>query len=445
MFAALSVAVVGCSDPAPTPVVNGVIGEIQVDPLTETTYVQRFEGEGCRAPVYAISAGELVAQQVTDPGCRIGVRLLFTRGGLLVLSQDEEGRDRLEAFDRTTLEPLANVESEWSLGARVSQSGRFVAGISRVGASIGPLTIIDSDTLEITVMMPDRLGGVAWLPDRDALLVLTYSGSAEAPSLRLRGWDVTAVAARGFSVLPDGTWPDPFFDVSVPGYGRWPSLDASPDGHTVVISVERRDPVENWARDLVFVDLETSAFRIFPEATGRPTFTPDGDTVVVSTSLPQTGREPILRMLLIDVDTLSSRGIDPPGDGGRSELFLARDGRSMVVTVHDGWLYNGRTSTLALALGARPTVLDVPLRLDERATRSDDVWILSDHVLYRLTPGDGELEAIELPFSPLQIAALPLSDRLVISDLADPTLVHFFDPGSRTLVGAVSLPPLRAE
>lgn len=424
-------------------------GALAVDPWTENTYVLRSDAMGCQSRLFAVAPGGGIARTVTDLGCRGSVRVVFATGGLLVISE-ADGADRVDAFDRTTLEPIGSLEpSSYLAHAEVSPSGRFVVSLAVEASLARQLEIIDTPTLTSTLASPLGLAQVGWLPDRDGLLLTTVSGSdAVGYEVRLRGWNASTLASAGFPALADGSWADPFFDLTVAGWAAgWGHLVASPDGRTVALPVQRRDATGTaWVGGLLFIDLETRVQRAVIDVAGGASFTPDGTTLVTLRYVPSS--EPGapaagFRFVVIDVETLAERELDPL-EAGTPLFFVAREGQFMLVTLHDATTPRRTTVLYDLASG-EATPLDPAVSLGEHVSRAGEIWIASDGALHRLPLMSGGLEPVELPFSPLHLNVLPLRDRLVMDDAMDTGAIHFFDPEALVVAGRATLPRLPDE
>ena len=455
-------------------------GEIAVDPITETSYVLLSKDDFEKSRLFTVEAGAYTARQVLSLDGTEDPRLLFTAGGVLVMSE-LRGREELVMLDRLSFQETGRFHAKtryW--GTRLSANRRWV-GVADNNDTDYDVHIIDSTNWE-TRVIPH---GGDWLEamfgnQTDTLFVISIDN--ETHRGRILSFDVDALAENSFELDPDTlTFAGHDIDISVDDVMRDASgslswITVSPDDSTVVFPVRKhregdRAPFEEADIEdykLIVLDVASGTTRTVPRAKGPVGFSPDGSTIVAYTNAETHGDA---SLLLIDAETLvAEEETLAVGDPSSSlSFFVSHRGNLVVVAAGGGELvlHDMDTGEQTAMTGPHVTLHELVVR-DTRGLRRqvatspaemlkapvEQLWLVQP--FYDLESEDADFEAdggkllladlhygdvqqIDTSFAPEHINILPGRDEIVITDL-DHRALHFFDPIARREIRTVNLP-----
>jgi hypothetical protein len=335
-----------------------------------------------------------------------------------------------------------------------------------------------------------------WMTRSDRLVGAIFHDPSSAAEVRIVVWPIADLSERAFATDETGAWASPELDIVVPGKIRDACLSftwigVSPTDHHLVIPV--RDAA-TAAYELLVVDVKAKTQRIVAGAKGPVSFTGNGRTIVSyewaedrrlpselcgagtrpgaptspgkepapdSAAPPPTPQSRRERLLLIDVDTLETRRVDPaplasyaavPPAGKTAWRFSGFnfhvvDTTVVVAPAGEGdeqsshpplFVFDVATPDAGTVIVARTHLYE----LIERPVRQD-LWLVSHDNLERIDLAKRRLERIALGFETKHINYLPIHDWLVLDRLAPkgprPSVV-FFDPEARKIMREARLP-----
>jgi hypothetical protein len=192
------------------------LGNIAVDPLTETVFVVgagELAAHASGQTLWAARADGSAAKPVANLGGQDDLRILFPKDGLLLMSEGDDHRDTLQLLDPETFVVRKSVSKPVRYhGTRLSPSGRWVA-VADNTSDAAPIHVIDAQTLQHVVIPHDGdwLEAV-WLSETDTLAAIVFYDPLGAhPAARILTWSLA-----GAATLPDAAhWPAPDVDLRV--------------------------------------------------------------------------------------------------------------------------------------------------------------------------------------------------------------------------------------
>lgn len=377
-------------------------------------------------------------------------RLLFGDDEV-VLMGEVDGVEQLTRMDPATLDTLAVADvgaRYW--GTRTSPSRRFVA-VGDNAADVLPIHLIDLSTLATATLDPgtswaevqwlntsDRLVGLiaeAWIETDDVGGAVIVSEEGSTPRLAL--WDL-----EGFEGLTPETAavaPAPVWEVSLPdsfvstlfSYS-WIGVD--PLDRYVAFPLRRADGTDAIA----VADVADGAVRWVEGVSGPVAFTPDGGAFVGWSTSSDEGAS------LIVVDTLTlDRQVIPLPTYIIPSYFVSHDGAQVLVAsaLGEAELSIVDTSTGEVVPLGRPGGLwSFTSRLGH-----DEVWMTgtapvegASSELWRLDLLRGDVQTVDVGWSPGQVVWFPTSDLLLLDDTARARMV-LWDPDRERVAADLDL------
>jgi hypothetical protein len=447
-------------------------GEIAVDPITETAFVLQSKNDFEKSRLYAVEAGASSAREVLSLDGTRDPRLLFTAGGVMVMSE-LQGKEELVMLDRLTFEETGRYHAKTQYwGTRQSANRRWV-GVADNNDYDYDLHIIDSTSWE-TRVIPHGGDWVEAMFGNETDTLFTISIDNDTHRARIMSFDMDKLASNGFAFDSETlTYKNHNLDISVDDVMRdfafsYTWVGVSPDDKTVVFPVRKYrdvDPGEEGPIDdykLIVLDVESGTTRTVPRAKGPVGFSPDGSTIVSYSN------EGGARLLLIDAESLAVEETTVPVSGGFS-FFVSHQGSEVVVAgghqlvLHD--IDSGEQTQMSGPSGSleefsvRDTkglgrhVAGAPSEMLKDPV--EQLWIVQPFLdiendndleidggfLYVADLRLGAVSEIETLFEPEHINILRARDEIVMTDLEHRAL-HFFDPVERKEVRTVTLPAL---
>lgn len=308
-----------------------------------------------------------------------------------------------------------------------SPSSQFVVAPARVSGETAT-HVIDTNTLELHAMPHSgQEMACSWLHARDSLVcVLRRNAGTNAATARLLQWDMSLVAANGFSLTDEGIWARPLVDIAIPGASNGLDLVGVPDNRVVVSEddsrvvflAEFRDrSTEQFATGeprAVVWNVGEQSFRWLHNVVGPVDMLPDGSKIVLyreGLGLDENGSWHS-NILVVDGESLNHTtfafdvGFSPVRALSDAGILLIADPFQQHEIVRVNLATNAVTPLAGDHLSAFTRYVVSP--------GMSDFWVLGDG-LFRVGVADGVSTHVALDFFPRRINKLPDDDRILLT------------------------------